>query len=307
MTRYIVGRLFQAVVVVLFMSILIFLLARASGDPIDLLAPVDWTEEEIQQLRTQLGLDKPLHIQYGIFFKNALHGDFGDSLRTGRPAIELVAKRLPASLWLAITSMLVSIAFGVPIGVYSAMKKGGALDTIGRMIAVLGQSMPLFWLGLLLVFVFSVLLGVLPTGGDVGWKYIILPAFTLGFYAVAGVMRLTRSSMLDVLNTEYIKLARAKGLSESVIIWKHALKNALLPVLTFILILFTMHLGGAVVVETVFSWPGVGLLLIEAVGWRDFPIMQTIVIMLSSLFVLSNLLVDITYAYLNPKIRFGTR
>ncbi|MBI4334855.1 MAG: ABC transporter permease [Chloroflexi bacterium] len=307
MKRYVLGRLAQAVVVIFFMSFIVFSLARAGGDPVALMAPPEWSIEEMNKLRAQLGLDQPWYVQYGIFLSNAVQGDFGTSIRTGRPAIELVMGRLPATIQLSIASLLISVLLAIPIGVYSAIKKGGVLDAIGRLTAVLGQSMPSFWLGLLFIYIFAVTLRVLPVGGESGGKYIVLPALTLGWYAVAGIMRLMRSSMLDVLSTEYVKLARAKGLSERVVIWKHALKNALLPVLTFISILFVAHLGGSVVTETVFGWPGVGLLLIQAVNWRDFPIIQTVVIVLSILYVLTNLIVDIAYAYLNPKIRYGRR
>lgn len=283
-----------------------FLLARASGDPVNAFLPENASEQDVAILKAHMGLDKPVAVQYVIFLRQAALMDFGKSIRTGRPALEIVVERIPATLALGAVSIILSLLIALPIGVYAAVRRGGRFDTLARGFAILGQSVPIFWLGIMLILMFAVWFGLLPTGGFEGPKYLILPAVTLGWYVVAGVMRITRSSMLDVLGNEYIKLARAKGLSERVVIWKHAFKNAALPILTFSVILFVMMLGGSVITETVFAWPGVGRLVIQAVTWRDFPIVQTVVLFLGSLYIGANLLVDVAYAYLNPKIRYQT-
>lgn len=305
MQRYLLGRLLQSIVSLLAVLVIVFILARLTGDPVELLLSESATQEQREELRASLGLDKPVLTQLGIFLVNVSHGDFGKSIRTRRPAIELVLQRLPASLQLAAIGIAMIVVFGLSIGVYSALRRGTPFDLIARAFAVLGQSTPTFWFGLILMQVFAIWLGILPSAGREGWKYAILPSITLGFHGIAGVMRMTRSSMLDVLPTEYVKLARIKGLSETAVVWKHAFKNAALPVITFSVLLFVALLAGAVVTETVFAWPGAGRLLIEAVRWRDFPLVQAGVALLASLYILGNLMVDLLYAYLNPKIRYG--
>jgi peptide/nickel transport system permease protein len=222
---------------------------------------------------------------------------------TRRPVTEHIWERLPATIELGVVAMVLSIAIGVPIGVYSAVSRGGILDGAARVFAVLGQSMPAFWLGLMLILLFGVLLGVLPAGGYGGLQHLILPAFTLGYFTSAAIMRLTRSSMLEVLGADYIKFARLKGLHEQIVLWKHGLKNALLPVITFAVMLFVQFLGGAVVTETVFAWPGLGRLILESITTRDYPIVQAGVLVLSALYLTANLFVDVLYSYLNPRIR----
>ncbi len=305
MQRFILHRFIQAIICILVVSIVVFLMGRLSGNPVDLMLPLDATEQDRAIMMKHLGLDRPLPYQYGIFIKNALKGDFGESVRMGRPTIDIVLERFPATLELASTAMIISLVVAVPIGVYAAVRRRGVLDFGGRMFAVLGQAMPAFWLGIMLIYLFAVFLGVLPAGGRGGPEYLILPAITLGWAIAAGIMRLTRSSMLEVLGTDYVKLARIKGVSESKVIWKHAFKNAAIPVLTYVVMIFAIILGGTVVVETVFSWPGVGRLVVESVYARDFPVVQTVVILLSVLFIVANLVVDVLYAYLNPKIRYG--
>jgi peptide/nickel transport system permease protein len=304
MKKFLLSRLAEMVISLIAMSALIFFLVRLTGDPLDLLLPIDATEKDRAILAHHLGLDKPLTLQYVLFITRAVQGDFGESLQARRPALELVFERFPATLQLGSVAILWSLILGIPIGVYSARWRGGTLDSVGKLFSILGQASPIFWLGLILIYIFSVQLHWLPTGGRGSWKHLLLPAFTMGWYTSAGLMRLTRSSMLDVLDSEYIKLARAKGLSDRMVVWKHAFRNAAIPVITFAVMFFVIMLSGAVIVETVFAWPGVGRLMIDAVRWRDFPVVQAVVIILAAMYIGANFFVDILYAYVNPKIRY---
>jgi peptide/nickel transport system permease protein len=303
MLRYLTGRVLQTVLSMLVVISIVFVLTRLSGNPVHLLLDVNATERDQEILTRHLGLDKPLLVQYGIYVKNIFLGDFGTSVLSRRPVTEHIWERLPATVELGVVAMLLSVLIGVPLGVYSAVRRGGVTDTAARVFAVLGQSMPTFWLGLMLILFFGVFLGVLPAGGRGGPLHLILPAFTLGYFTSAAILRLTRSSMLEVLGSDYIKFARLKGLHEQVVLWKHGLKNALLPVVTFAVMLFVQFLGGAVVTETVFAWPGLGRLILESITTRDYPIVQAGVLVLSTLYLVGNLLVDVLYSYLNPRIR----
>ena len=287
-------------------SIVVFVLVRLSGDPIELMMPAEATKEDIALVRAQLGFDRPWPEQYAIFLGKALRGDFGRSVRFNRPALDVVVERYPATFQLGGLAIAVAILIALPVGVYSAVRRGSALDYLARGLAALGQAVPPFWLGLVLILIFGVTLRLLPTSGRETALSVVLPAITLGWFAVAGLMRLTRSAMLDVLGSEFVKLARVKGLSERQVIWKHAFKNAALPVLTFAALLFVNLLNGSIIVETVFGWPGVGLLVIDAVQFRDYPVVQPVVLFLAAMYILANLLVDVLYAYLNPKIRFSS-
>jgi peptide/nickel transport system permease protein len=304
MVAYLVGRVLQALLSMLVVISIVFILTRLSGNPVHLLLDVNATQHDLEILTHHLGLDKPLPVQYGIYVKQIVLGDFGKSVLTRRPVAEHIWERLPATVELGFTAMFLSVAIGVPIGVYSAVCRGGIMDGGARVFAVLGQSMPPFWLGLMLILFFGVVLGILPAGGRGGPQHLILPAFTLGYFTSAAIMRLTRSSMLEVLGSDYIKFARLKGLHEQVVLWKHGLKNALMPVITFAVMLFVQFLGGAVVTETVFAWPGLGRLILESITTRDYPIVQAGVLVLSALYLGANLLVDLLYSYLNPKIRY---
>jgi peptide/nickel transport system permease protein len=306
MLPYLVGRVLQAILSMLVVISIVFVLTRLSGNPIHLLLDVNATQQDLNILTHHLGLDKPLPLQYAIYVKNIALGDFGTSILTRRPVVEHIWERLPATVELGVVAMFLSIAIGVPIGVYSAVRRGGMLDGAARVFAVLGQSMPAFWLGLMLILLFGVMLGILPAGGSGGLQHLILPAFTLGYFTSAAIMRLTRSSMLEVLGSDYIKFARLKGLHEQLVLWKHGLKNALLPVITFAVMLFVQFLGGAVVTETVFAWPGLGRLILESITTRDYPIVQAGVLVLSALYLGANLFVDVLYSYLNPRIRHRT-
>jgi len=303
MWRYIASRLLQTLLSMLVVISIVFVLTRLSGNPVKLLLDVNATERDEQILTHYLGLDKPMPVQYAIYVKNIFLGDFGNSVLTRRPVTEHIWERLPATVELGFVAMIMSVIIGVPLGMYSAVRRGSVLDTSARVFAVLGQSMPAFWLGLMLILFFGVVLGVLPAGGRGGFAHLILPAFTLGYFTSAAILRLTRSAMLEVLGSDYIKFARLKGLHEQVVLWKHGLKNALLPVITFAVLLFVQFLGGAVVTETVFAWPGLGRLILESITTRDYPIVQAGVLVLSALYLVGNLLVDMLYGYLNPKIR----
>jgi peptide/nickel transport system permease protein len=305
MSRFIVGRALQSLLSLFVVSLVVFYAARLTGDPTVLMLSEMATKEDAARLRTHLGLDKPLAVQYGLFLKQAVQGDLGESTRYRRPVTDVLASRFPASLQLGCVAILISIVIALPIGVYSAVHRGTTLDFAGRLFAVLGQSLPLFWLGLILILIFAVWFGLLPAAGRGGPANFILPAITMGWATTPAIMRLTRSAMLEVLESEYVKFARIKGLPEWKVVWKHALKNALLPVVTFSVLLFAEMIAGAIVTETVFAWPGVGQLLITSVNTRDFPMVQATVLLLAALYVLGNFGVDVLYAWLNPKIRYG--
>ena len=303
MARYLLGRALQTVLSMLVVVSIVFVLTRLSGNPVYLLLDVNATQQDQEILTRHLGLDRPLAVQYGIYVLNIARGDFGNSIISRRPVVEHIWERLPATVELGVVAMVFSALIGVPLGMYSAVRRGGPLDGAARVFAVLGQSMPTFWLGLMLILFFGVVLGVLPAGGRGSVLHLILPAFTLGYFTSAAILRLTRSAMLDVLAADYIKFARLKGLHEQVVLWKHGLRNALLPVVTFAVLLFVQFLGGAVVTETVFAWPGLGRLILESITTRDYPIVQAGVLVLSGLYLTGNLCVDLLYSYLNPRIR----
>ena len=307
MWRYLLGRVVQTVLSLLVVVSIVFVLTRLSGNPIYLLLDVNATERDQEILTRHLVLDKPFPVQYGIYVMNVARGDFGTSIITRRPVTEHIWERLPATVELGFVAMFLSVLLGVPLGMYSAVRRGGMMDTGARVFAVLGQSMPTFWLGLMLILFFGVVLGVLPAGGRGTVWHLLLPAFTLGYFTSAAILRLTRSAMLEVLGSDYIKFARLKGLHEQVVLWKHGLRNALLPVVTFAVLLFVQFLGGAVVTETVFAWPGLGRLILESITTRDYPIVQAGVLVLSALYLTGNLCVDLLYSYLNPKIRHAGR
>jgi peptide/nickel transport system permease protein len=294
----------------LIVSVIVFALARFSGNPVDVFLPFDATDAQQEALERDLGLDKPYWIQYIKFVGNALQGDFGNSIKwDGQTALGLVTQRFPATLQLAGIAMVIATMISVPIGVLSAVKKDTVFDYMGKIIALAGQSVPPFWLGIVLIFVFAVYLDVFPTSGKgdgctVCIKNLILPAITLGLFQVAAIMRLVRSAMLEVLDSEYIKLARIKGIVEWKVIWKHALRNASIPPLTFFGIVAGQLMTGAVITESVFTWPGTGLLAVDAIRSRDYPVVQTVVITFAGIFIVSNLMVDILYAYLDPRIRY---
>jgi len=307
MQRFIIFRIGQALLAILVVSIIVFSLSHLSGDPLTTIMPMgDVEPEDIEALRVKWGLDKSLHVQYGVFLKNAVRGDFGESYAFGgQTAMGMVMKRFPATLQLSSVALLLTLAIGLPMGVLTAVKKDGFLDYQGKSIAFLGQSVPNFCLGIGLMWIFAVWLGWLPTSGRGGVDHIILPAITLAMFQVAALLRLTRSSMLEVLDTEYIKLARIKGIPEWMVVWKHCLRNAFIAPLTYFAIIIGAFFTGTVVVETVFAWPGVGQLAVNSVFARDFPTLQAVVIIGSAIYVTANMLVDILYAYIDPRIRYA--
>ena len=285
------------------LSVVVFALARATGDPLHLILPMSATKEDYAEARRYLGLDRPYVEQYLSFVGKAVTGDFGTSLRARRPVSELIRERLPNSLSLAAFAMTVSLAIAFPLGVLAAVKKGTGLDRTAQVIAVLGQSLPTFWVAIVLVEFVAGRLQWLPAAGNDGFSSYILPGFTLGWFVVAGMMRLLRSAMLEVLDSEYVKLARVKGVVESKVVWIHALKNALIPVVTFAGIYFSILVTTAIVVETVFAWPGLGRLAYEGISSRDFPVIQAVVLTTAVIVGVVNLGVDCLYAIIDPRIR----
>ena len=303
MRRFVTKRLGYAVLSLFLLSLTIFLLVRVTGDPAALMAEPGASAEQLAAIRKNLGLDRPLWIQYGSFMSKFLTGDLGHSFYYNAPVLDLYAARLPYSLLLAAVAMAFSLLIGIPSGILAAVRVGTMWDGAGKIFALLGLSMPSFWIGLVMILFFSVYLGWLPSSGAGTPLHVIMPAFALGWYFAAAHMRLTRSSMLDVLGSEYVKLARLKGLPESLVVAKHAFKNALIPVITLAGINLVIMINVAVVVETVFAWPGIGRLLYEGISFRDFPLVQGIVLLGGSMIVVVNLLVDILYAVVDPRIR----
>ena len=303
MTRFILRRLGEGAISILGASLIVFVISRLSGDPVVLMLPPDAPASSVQALRQTLGLDQPFVIQYGMFLTRALHGDFGQSYRWQMPALRLILERLPATVQLAVAGLCFSLCVAVPVGVFSAVNHGGWIDRMGRIFAMLGQAMPAFWVGLLLILTFAIQLEWLPAFGYGGINHLVLPAIALGWYPVAAMTRIVRSAMLDVLNTDHIRLARALGIPERLIIWKYAFRNAAVPLLTMLGVYFAAMLGGSFVVEVIFAWPGVGRTVVEAVFSRDFPVVQAGVLSASVMFVLANLLVDLSYGFVDPRIR----
>ena len=306
MQRYIVIRLVQSIFVLFAVSIIVFALARASGNPLFLMLPLDAEPEAFEILAKHWGLDQPYYLQYWKFISNAVQGDFGNSFKwPGHTAIGLVGTRLVASLELILTALILAAIMAVVLGVITAAAKDSPIDFVGKIFALMGQSAPNFWIGIMLIWIFGVELGLLPTSGRGGIKHMILPVITIGWFEVAAIMRLVRSSMLDTLDSEYVKLARIKGVSERWIIWKHCLRNAAIAPLTYFGVIAGALITGSVIVETVFAWPGIGLLAIQAVLARDLQVVQAVAMVFAVGFVSLNLIVDILYAYLDPRIRYA--
>jgi peptide/nickel transport system permease protein len=309
MARYAFRRLGYGLVTIWLVTLFVFGMLRISGDPIKFMLPPEASFSDIERMRRIHGLDKPLWYQYLLFNKSIFTGEFGISLRWDqRPAFEVFTSRFPATLQLASAAVLFSVLLGVPIGVLSATRPDSVLDRLGRAFAVTGQSMPVFWVGLLLILLFTVQLGWLPSAGGIdrlGLRGIIMPAVSLGLYLVAAHMRIVRSTMLDALNSDYIKMVQAKGMPKRITIWKHALKNAAIPVFTLFAVNFAQLISGAVITESIFAWPGIGRLLVESVFARDYTVVQTVVFFSSAMIVVINLMVDLSYAWLDPRIRLS--
>ncbi|MBI4280062.1 MAG: ABC transporter permease [Armatimonadetes bacterium] len=305
MWTYILQRLMQASLVLVGASAIAFGAIFLSGDPAPMLAGEGATRQEVEEIRQRMGFDRPIYVQYLEFARGALRGRMGISLRHNEPVFRLLAERLPATLELAVSATVFAVLLGLPVGILSAVRPGSIYDAGGMGGALLAQSLPVFWLGLMLILVAGSQLRWFPISGRGGVEHLVLPSVTLGTYFVARNARMVRSSMLEVLGQDYIRTARAKGLPEWRVIGRHALRNSLIPVVTLMGLDFGALLGGAVVVETVFAWPGVGRLMIQAIYVKDFPLVQGAVLMLAAGFVVINLLVDLTYAYLEPRARHG--
>ncbi len=305
MRRYILHRLWQGAVAVVGALLIVFVAQRLSGDPVALLLPMDATEADFEAMRRALGLDRPLPVQFVVFLRDAVLGDFGHSYLWNMPAMDLILARLPATLELALAGLVFALVLAVPLGVLSAVHRGGWIDNAAKLFAMLGQAMPNFWVGLLLIVFVAVQLQWLPAYGRGTIGHLILPAIALGWYPVAAMTRTLRSAMLDIMQSDYVRMERAIGLPERAIIWRFALRNAAVPLITLIGVYFANMLGGAFVIEVVFAWPGVGRAVVEAVFARDFPVVQAGVILAAVVFVVVNLIVDLTYGLIDPRIRHG--
>jgi len=305
MKGYILKRLFHSIFVLVGISLVVFIILHLTGDPAALLMPMDATPEQVAQFRQEMGFNDPIIVQYWRFFKGTLRGDFGQSFRHSQPALELVMERMPATIQLTLAAMVIALLVAIPVGIISAIRRNSILDHIGMTGALLGQSTPVFWLGIMLILIFSVTIQWFPSSGRGEIQHLVLPAITLGMFTMARTARMMRSSMLEVMGQEYMKTAKAKGLSPGTVILKHALKNAAIPVVTIIGMELGTLLGGAVITEWIFAWPGVGRLTVQAIFNRDYPVVQAAVFLLASIFVLVNLIVDLLYTYLDPRVKLG--
>ena len=303
MSAYILKRLLQGVVAIVGALLIVFVAQRLSGDPVALMLPMDAGEEEFAAMRAALGLDRPLPLQFAIFLGQALQGDFGQSYQWESAAMPLLLERLPATLELALAGLVFALLLAIPLGVVSALHRGGIVDRAAKLFAMLGQAVPGFWIGLLLILFVAVELQWLPAFGRGGLSHLVLPAIALGWYPVAAMTRTLRSAMLDILDSDYVRMERAIGLPERWIVWRYALRNAMVPLVTMIGVYFANMLGGAFVIEVVFAWPGVGRAVVDAVFARDFPVVQAGVVLAAVVFVVVNLAVDLSYGLIDPRIR----
>ncbi|RDD71491.1 ABC transporter permease [Paracoccus versutus] len=301
--RFLLSRALQGLVVMLGVSALVFFALFLTGDPAALMMSPDASQAEIEAFRRAMGFDDPIWLQYLRFLGNLLQGDLGLSLRYQRPATDLLWERLPATALLALSALIWSSAIGMVLGIVSAVRKNSGLDFVIRVIALLGQAVPVFWLALLMILLFSLRLRWLPSSGMGGWQHLVMPSIALGAYYVSAMTRLVRASLIEVLGQNYIRTARAKGLGQWRIVVRHGLRNAMIPVITVQGMYFAALLGGALVTEIVFAWPGIGRLAVEAIQNRDFPVVQAVVLFTAAVFVIANFLVDIAYTWLNPRIR----
>lgn len=302
---YVLQRLLQLIPTLLGITLVTFFLVRLTGDPAAILLPPDTPQETIDDFRSEYGLDQPVPVQYGRFLVKAVQGDFGDSIRYHQPVMQLFLERLPASFQLSAVSMGLAVLLGLPIGMLSAVRHNSWLDNFLRLWVFLAQAVPSFYLGLMLILLVAVPIGSIPTGGYGTWQHLILPSIALAAYLIAIIARFTRGAMLDALNQDYVRTARAKGLPERTVLSRHVLKNAMIPIVTIIGLRVGALLSGAVVVETVFAWPGIGRLMVQAIATRDFPVIQAGVLSVALIFVVINLIVDLTYAWLDPRIQYA--
>lgn len=305
MQRFLFKRFLQSVGVFLAVSLVIFSLLQFAGDPVELLLGEEGTPQDEERLREALGLDKPYVLQYVYFLKNALRGDMGISYHHGTPAMDLVVERIPATLELVLTAMVISILVAIPVGVIAATRRGGLFDRLFLSGSLVGISAPPFWVGIVLILIFGVYLGWFPTSGRGGISHLVLPAGSLALYRLALFIRLVRSGMLDVLGQEYVTSARAKGLNEAVVVFRHALKNTLIPFITIAGLQMGSLLAGAVVTERVFAWPGMGRLILDSIQKLDYPVVMSWALVTAGIFILINLVVDISYSFVDPRVRLG--
>ena len=306
MLRYLQQRFIAALVTLFGITLIVFAILRMlPGDPARVIAGLLATEEDVARLRVALGLDQPMLIQYANFLGNLLRGDLGISARTSQPVLDEVLARLPATMQLAIVSMAIAALIGIPVGVIAATRRNSLLDYVLSIITLFGVSMPVYWLGLMLIVIFAVNLQMLPAAGNENLTSLILPSLTLAAFSIALIARMTRSSMLEVLNQDYVRTARAKGLRERGVIFRHALQNAFIPVITVLGLQFGTLLGGAVLTESVFGWPVIGLLMLDSIFARDYPVVQGVVFIFAALFIGLNVAVDVVYAYIDPRIHYG--
>ncbi len=304
MGRYIGKRLLEIIPVLFIITFIVFFLVRLSGDPTSTMLPPEASPQDRAELREALGLDKPLLEQYGIFLNDLIHGRFGTSLRYGREATEVVLERLPATLQLASISLLVSTLLGVGLGVLCARTKGTVLDVVVNGLSVIGQAMPSFWIGIMLILLFGVVLKWLPVSGPGDWRNLVMPVATLSIVTAAQIIPLVRSSMLEIMHEDYIRTAKSKGLRERIVVYKHAFKNALIPVVTILALQVPNLIGGSLITETVFAWPGLGQLLIQCINGRDMCVVQACVVFISLITIVANLVADVLYAVIDPRIRY---
>ena len=305
MRRYIARQLVQLVVVIVGISVLSFAILHVIGDPVLLLLPQNAGKEEFERYRRLLGLDQPLYVQYWKFASRAIQGDFGKSWYTDTPAFRLVLQRMAPTIYLTLAGLVMALLIALPLGILAALKRHSFVDNLCTMIAVAGQAMPIFWLGIMLIIVFAVRLKALPASGYGTWQHFLMPAFTLGAFLAPLTMRLVRSGVIEIMNMEYIKTARAKGVAERMVVIKHAFRNACIPVITVLGLQFGQLLGGAIVTETVFAWPGVATLTVESIRNQDFPVVQCAVVLLALVIVSVNFIVDMIVGLIDPRIRVG--
>ena len=300
---FLASRLLRAAIALWLVSTVVFVVMRLSGDPVPLLLPSDAPQSEFARVRAELGLDRSLPVQYAVFLGHVMHGDFGQSIHFRQSAARVVLDYLPATFELGLAAFALALLVALPIGVVSAVKRNSAVDQATMALALVGQSAPTFFIGISLILVVSLNLGLLPTSGRDGWRHLVLPAFTLGAFAMASIARLTRSAVLEVLGADYVRTARAKGVSEVLVVAKHTLKNAAVPIVTITGLQFGTLLGGAVVTETVFAWPGMGRLAIQSIYNRDYPVVQCTVFLSAVLFIVVNFCIDLLYGVLDPRVR----
>jgi len=305
MQRYFLSRFIQSVLLLFGVLLLVFLLVRVTGDPARLMMPREATTEEVETFREAMGFNRPVLVQFWDFLSKAIRGDFGESLHYRTPAMKLVLERLPATLWLASVALLYAMLVAIPLGLIGGFKPGSLADLFGRLVALSGQSIPNFWLAMMLILLFAVRLGWFPSFGRDEWKSVIMPAFVLGLPTMGRIVRLTRSSVLEIRSEDFIRTAYSKGLDPRVIYIKHVLRNVLIPLVSMIGVSFGYMLGGSIYIEAVFAWPGTGQLIQLAIGWRDFPLVQAIAVFVSVAVLTLNLLTDMAYVIIDPRIRYG--